>query len=171
MVEAGADVILIYDDYGTTGAPLTSVEDVEGVHLPASEEAHRGHPRRRRPGHAPLVRLSDALPRATTSRRSSTSCRACSRRREMTSQRPTSRLGDRLTFCTGVDVQQGESMTAGTSSATTSCAPTGSVAETAATSSATPTCSSTPCRLRTSQRCSRPCATSRRDATTTESGR
>jgi uroporphyrinogen-III decarboxylase len=110
MVEAGADVILIYDDYGTTGAPLTSVEmwkeftyphlkkHIEAVHdagaIAMLHSCGYQMPFLEHYVEAELDILQSFQPKAGNDLEAA--------HRE---------YGDRLTFCTGVDVQQGERMT------------------------------------------------------------
>ena len=110
LVEAGADVIFIYDDYGTTGAPLTSVEmwkeftypllkkHIEAVHdAGAIAMLHSCGYQMSFLEHyveAELDILQSFQPKAGNDFRKA---------REV--------VGDRLTFCTGIDVQQGERMT------------------------------------------------------------
>jgi uroporphyrinogen-III decarboxylase len=111
MVEAGADVILIYDDYGTTGAPLTSVKmwkeftyphlkkHIEAIHdaggMVMLHSCGYQMPFLEHYVEAELDILQTFQPKAGNDFASAYE-----------------QLGDRLTFCTGVDVQQGESMTA-----------------------------------------------------------
>jgi uroporphyrinogen decarboxylase len=111
MVEAGADVILIYDDYGTTGAPLTSVKmwkeftyphlkkHIEAIHdaggLVMLHSCGYQMPFLEHYVEAELDILQTFQPKAGNDFASAYE-----------------QLGDRLAFCTGVDVQQGESMTA-----------------------------------------------------------
>jgi uroporphyrinogen-III decarboxylase len=110
MVEAGADVILIYDDYGTTGAPLTSVEmwkeftyphlkkHIEAVHdagaIAMLHSCGYQMPFLEHYVEAELDILQSFQPKAGND-----------------FQAAHDEFGDRLTFCTGVDVQQGERMT------------------------------------------------------------
>jgi len=110
MVEAGADVIVIYDDYGTTGAPLTSVEmwkeftyphlkkHIEAVHdagaLAMLHSCGYQMPFLQHYVEAELDILQSFQPKAGND-----------------FQTAHGEFGDRLTFCTGVDVQQGERMT------------------------------------------------------------
>jgi uroporphyrinogen-III decarboxylase len=110
LVKAGADVIFIYDDYGTTGAPLTSVEmwkeftypllkkHIEAVHdAGATAMLHScGYqmPFLEHYVEAELDILQSLQPKAGND---------LQKAREI--------VKDRLTFCTGVDVQQGERMT------------------------------------------------------------
>jgi uroporphyrinogen-III decarboxylase len=110
MVEAGADVILIYDDYGTTGAPLTSVEmwkeftyphlkkHIEAVHdagaIAMLHSCGYQMPFLEYYVEAELDILQSFQPKAGND-----------------FQAAHDEFGDRLTFCTGVDVQQGERMT------------------------------------------------------------
>jgi uroporphyrinogen-III decarboxylase len=110
MVEAGADVILIYDDYGTTGAPLTSVEmwkeftyphlkkHIEAVHdagaIAMLHSCGYQMPFLEHYVEAELDILQSFQPKAGND-----------------FQAAHGEFGDRLTFCTGVDVQQGERMT------------------------------------------------------------
>jgi uroporphyrinogen decarboxylase len=110
MVEAGADVILIYDDYGTTGAPLTSVEmwkeftyphlrkHIEAVHdagaIAMLHSCGYQMPFLEHYVEAELDILQSLQPKAGNDFRAAYD-----------------RFGDRLTFCTGVDVQRGERMT------------------------------------------------------------
>jgi uroporphyrinogen-III decarboxylase len=109
MVEAGADVIVIYDDYGTTGAPLTSVEmwkeftyphlkkHIEAVHhagaLAMLHSCGYQMPFLEYYVEAELDILQSFQPKAGND-----------------FQTAHEEFGDRLTFCTGVDVQQGEMM-------------------------------------------------------------
>jgi uroporphyrinogen decarboxylase len=110
MVEAGADVILIYDDYGTTGAPLTSVKmwkeftyphlkkHIEAVHdagaIAMLHSCGYQMPFLEHYVQAELDILQSLQPKAGND-----------------FQAAHDEYGDRLTFCTGVDVQRGESMT------------------------------------------------------------
>jgi len=110
MVEAGADVILIYDDYGTTGAPLTSVamwkeftyphlkKHIEAVHdagaIAMLHSCGYQMPFLEHYVEAELDILQSFQPKAGND-----------------FQAAHDEFGDRLTFCTGVDVQQGERMT------------------------------------------------------------
>jgi uroporphyrinogen decarboxylase len=110
MVEAGADVILIYDDYGTTGAPLTSVKmwkeftyphlkkHIEAVHdagaIAMLHSCGYQMPFLEHYVEAELDILQSLQPKAGNDFRAAHD-----------------EYGDRLTFCTGVDVQRGESMT------------------------------------------------------------
>ena len=110
MVEAGADVIVIYDDYGTTGAPLTSVEmwkeftyphlkkHIEAVHdagaLAMLHSCGYQMPFLEYYVEAELDILQSFQPKAGNDFRQAHG-----------------EFGDRLTFCTGVDVQRGEMMT------------------------------------------------------------
>jgi uroporphyrinogen-III decarboxylase len=110
MVEAGADVIVIYDDYGTARAPLTSMEmwkeftyphlkkHIEAVHdAGALAMLHScGHqmPFLEHYVEAELDILQSFQPKAGND-----------------FQRAYEDYGDRLTFCTGIDVQRGEMMT------------------------------------------------------------
>jgi uroporphyrinogen decarboxylase len=110
MVAAGADVILIYDDYGTTGAPLTSVEmwkeftyphlkkHIEAVHdagaLAMLHSCGYQMPFLEYYVEAELDILQSLQPKAGND-----------------FQKAHEEFGDRLTFCTGVDVQRGETMT------------------------------------------------------------
>ncbi|GAG23914.1 unnamed protein product, partial [marine sediment metagenome] len=110
MVEAGADVIMIYDDYGTTGAPLTSVEmwkeftyphlkrHIEAVHqagaLAMLHSCGYQMPFLEYYVEAELDILQSLQPKAGND-----------------FQTAHEKFGDRLTFCTGVDVQRGEMMT------------------------------------------------------------
>jgi uroporphyrinogen-III decarboxylase len=109
MVEAGADVILIYDDYGTTGAPLTSVEmwkeftyphlkkHIEAVHdagaIAMLHSCGYQMPFLEHYVEAELDILQSFQPKAGNDLEAAYW-----------------EYGDRLTFCTGVDVQQGERM-------------------------------------------------------------
>jgi len=109
-VEAGADVIMIYDDYGTTGAPLTSVKmwkeftyphlkkHVEAVHeaggLAMLHSCGYQMPFLEHYAEAEVDILQSMQPKAGNDFGAAY--------RE---------FGDRLSFATGVDVQQGESMT------------------------------------------------------------
>jgi hypothetical protein len=110
MVEAGADVILIYDDYGTTGAPLTSVKmwkeftyphlkrHIEAVHdagaIAMLHSCGYQMPFLEHYVEAELDILQSLQPKAGND-----------------FQTAHDEYGDRLTFCTGVDVQRGEGMT------------------------------------------------------------
>jgi uroporphyrinogen decarboxylase len=110
MVEAGADVIVIYDDYGTARAPLTSMEmwkeftyphlkkHIEAVHdAGALVMLHScGHqmPFLEYYAEAELDILQSFQPKAGND-----------------FERAHQEFGDRLTFCTGIDVQRGEMMT------------------------------------------------------------
>ena len=111
MVEAGADVILIYDDYGTTGTPLTSMKmwkeftyphlekHIEAIHdaggLAMLHSCGYQMPFLEHYVEAELDILQTFQPKAGNDFAAAYD-----------------RVGDRLAFCTGVDVQQGESMTA-----------------------------------------------------------
>jgi uroporphyrinogen-III decarboxylase len=111
-VEAGADVILIYDDYGTSRSPLISMKmwqeftyphlkkHIEAVHdAGAMAMLHScGHqmPFLEHYVEAELDILQSFQPKARND-----------------FQVAHEKFGDRLTFCTGVDVQRGESMTPG----------------------------------------------------------
>ena len=111
MVEAGADVILIYDDYGTTGSPLTSMKmwkeftyphlekHIEAIHdaggLAMLHSCGYQMPFLEHYVEAELDILQTFQPKAGNDFAAAYD-----------------RVGDRLAFCTGVDVQQGESMTA-----------------------------------------------------------
>ena len=110
MVEAGADVICIYDDYGTTGAPLTSVEmwkeftypllkkHIEAVHdagaIAMLHSCGYQMPFLEHYVEAELDILQSFQPKAGND-----------------FQKAHRLFGDRLTFCTGVDIQRGELMT------------------------------------------------------------
>jgi uroporphyrinogen-III decarboxylase len=110
LVEAGADVIVIYDDYGTTGAPLTSVDmwkeftypllekHIEAVHdagaIAMLHSCGYQMPFLEHYVEAELDILQSLQPKAGND---------FEKAREVVS--------NRLTFCTGVDVQQGERMT------------------------------------------------------------
>jgi uroporphyrinogen decarboxylase len=110
MVEAGADIILVYDDYGTTGAPLTSVKmwkeftyphlkkHIEAIHdagaLAMLHSCGYQMPFLEHYVEAELDILQSFQPKAGNDFRTAYE-----------------KLGDRLSFCTGVDVQQGERMT------------------------------------------------------------
>jgi hypothetical protein len=110
QVEAGADVIVIYDDYGTTGAPLTSVKmwkeftyphlkkHIEAIHdagaLAMLHSCGYQMPFLEHYVEAELDILQSFQPKAGNDFRSAYE-----------------KFGDRLTFCTGIDVQRGESMT------------------------------------------------------------
>jgi uroporphyrinogen-III decarboxylase len=110
MVQAGADVILIYDDYGTTGAPLTSVEmwkEFTYTHLKRHIEAVHdaggiamlhscGYQMPFLPYYveAELDILQSFQPKAGNDFAAAYA-----------------EFGDRLTFSTGVDVQRGELLT------------------------------------------------------------
>ncbi len=111
MVEAGADVILVYDDYGTSGAPLTSVEmwkeftyphlrkHIEAIHdAGAIAMLHScGYQMPFLPYYveAELDILQSLQPKAGND-----------------FEAAYAEYGDRLTFATGVDVQRGEMMAA-----------------------------------------------------------
>jgi uroporphyrinogen-III decarboxylase len=111
MVEAGADVIFIYDDYGTSGSPLTSVEmwkeftypllvkHIEAVHdAGALAMLHSCGYQMCFLEHyveAELDILQSLQPKAGND-----------------FQKAYATWGDRLTFATGVDIQRGETMTA-----------------------------------------------------------
>ncbi len=110
MVKAGADVILIYDDYGTTGAPLTSMEmwkEFSFPHLKRHIEAVHdaggiamlhscGYQMPFLPYYveAELDILQSFQPKAGNDFAAAYA-----------------EFGDRLTFSTGVDVQRGELLT------------------------------------------------------------
>lgn len=110
LVKAGADVILIYDDYGTTGSPLTSMKmwkeftyphlkkHIEAVHdaggLAMLHSCGYQMPFLEYYVEAELDILQSFQPKAENDFRIAHE-----------------QYGDRLTFCTGVDVQQGERMT------------------------------------------------------------
>jgi len=110
LVEAGADVIFIYDDYGTTGAPLTSVDmwkeftypllkkHIEAVHdagaIAMLHSCGYQMPFLEHYVAAELDILQSLQPKAGND---------FQKAREI--------VGNRLTFCTGVDIQQGERMT------------------------------------------------------------
>jgi uroporphyrinogen-III decarboxylase len=110
MVAAGADVILIYDDYGTSGAPLTSVEmwkeftyphlrkHIEAVHdadaIAMLHSCGYQMPFLRYYVDAELDILQSLQPKAGNDFAAAHA-----------------EFGDRLTFSTGVDVQRGETMT------------------------------------------------------------
>lgn len=110
LVKAGADVILIYDDYGTTGSPLTSMKmwkeftyphlkkHIEAVHdaggLAMLHSCGYQMPFLEYYVEAELDILQSFQPKAENDFRIAHE-----------------QFGDRLTFCTGVDVQQGERMT------------------------------------------------------------
>jgi len=107
MAQAGADVILIYDDYGTTGAPLTSIEmwkeftyphlkrHIEAVHdAGAIAMLHScGYQMPFLPYYveAELDILQSFQPKAGNDFAAAYA-----------------EFGDRLTFSTGVDIQRGE---------------------------------------------------------------
>lgn len=109
-VAAGADVILIYDDYGTTGAPLTSIDmwkEFTYPHLRKHVEAIHdagglamlhscGHQMPFLPYYveAEVDILQSLQPKAGNDFAAAHAA-----------------FGDRLTFATGVDVQRGELMT------------------------------------------------------------
>ncbi len=109
-VAAGADVILIYDDYGTTGAPLTSIgmwKDFTYPHLKKHVEAIHdagalamlhscGYQMPFLPYYveAEVDILQSMQPKAGNDLATAHA-----------------EFGDRLTFATGVDVQRGELMT------------------------------------------------------------
>jgi uroporphyrinogen decarboxylase len=111
MVQAGADVILIYDDYGTTGAPLTSMEmwkeftyphlkrHIEAVHdAGAIAMLHScGYQMPFLPYYvdAELDILQSFQPKAGNDFAAAYA-----------------EFGDCLTFSTGVDIQRGELLTA-----------------------------------------------------------
>ncbi len=108
--EAGADVIMIYDDYGTTGAPLTSLKmwkeftyphlkrHIEAVHdagaLAMLHSCGYQMPFLEHYVEAELDILQSLQPKAGND--------------FQTAHR---QFGDRLSFATGLDVQQGELMT------------------------------------------------------------
>jgi len=110
MVEAGADVIFIYDDYGTSGSPLTSVDmwkefsypllakHIEAVHdAGALAMLHSCGYQMCFLEHyveAELDILQSFQPKAGND-----------------FQKAYETYGDRLSFATGVDVQRGETMT------------------------------------------------------------
>jgi len=110
MVEAGADVIFIYDDYGTTGSPLTSVKmwkeftypllrkHIEAVHdAGALAMLHSCGYQMCFLEHyveAEVDILQSFQPKAGND-----------------FQQAYAAYGDRLTFATGVDIQRGEMMT------------------------------------------------------------
>ncbi len=110
MVEAGADVIFIYDDYGTSGSPLTSVKmwkeftypllqkHIEAVHdAGALAMLHSCGYQMCFLEHyveAELDILQSLQPKAGND-----------------FQRAYAAYGDRLTFSTGIDIQRGETMT------------------------------------------------------------
>jgi hypothetical protein len=110
MIEAGADVILIYDDYGTTGSPLTSLamwkefsyphlkKHIEAIHdaggLAMLHSCGLQTPFLDYYVEAELDILQSFQPGAGND-----------------FAEAYGRLGDRLTFSTGIDVQQGERMT------------------------------------------------------------
>jgi len=110
QVEAGADVIFIYDDYGASNAPLTSVKmwleftyphlkkHIEAIHdAGAIAMLHScGHqlPFLEYYIEAELDILQSFQPKAGND-----------------FEKAYETFGDRLTFCTGIDVQQGERMT------------------------------------------------------------
>jgi len=110
LVEAGADIILIYDDYGTTGAPLTSVKmwkeftypllkkHIEAVHdagaIAMLHSCGYQMPFLEHYLEAELDILQSFQLKAGND---------FQKAREI--------VGNQLTFCTGVDVQQGERMT------------------------------------------------------------
>jgi uroporphyrinogen-III decarboxylase len=110
LVEAGADVIFIYDDYGTTGAPLTSVDmwkeftypllkkHIEAVHdagaIAMLHSCGYQMPFLEHYVEAELDILQSLQPKAGND---------FQKAREI--------VENRLTFCTGVDIQQGERMT------------------------------------------------------------
>jgi uroporphyrinogen decarboxylase len=110
MVEAGADIILIYDDYGTTGAPLTSVKmwqeftyphlkkHIEAVHdagaIAMLHSCGYQMPFLEYYVEAGLDILQSFQPKAGNDFESAYE-----------------KFGDRLTFATGIDVQRGEMMT------------------------------------------------------------
>jgi len=109
MIEAGADVVLIYDDYGTTGAPLTSLsmwKEFSYPHLKRHIEAIHDA------GGVAMLHscgfqkpFLDYYVEAELDVLQSLQPGAGNDFAEAYD-----RLGDRLTFCTGIDVQQGESM-------------------------------------------------------------
>ena len=110
LVEAGADIVLIYDDYGTTGAPLTSVKmwkEFTYPHLKRHIEAVHDAG-----GLAMLHSCGYQMPfleyyvEAELDILQSFQLKAGN-----DFQTAHEQFGDRLTFCTGVDVQQGERMT------------------------------------------------------------
>jgi hypothetical protein len=110
QVEAGADVIIIYDDYGTTGAPLTSVEmwkeftyphlrkHIEAIHdagaLAMLHSCGYQMPFLDYYVEAELDILQSFQPKAGNDFQSAYE-----------------KFGNRLTFNTGIDIQRGESMT------------------------------------------------------------
>jgi uroporphyrinogen-III decarboxylase len=110
LVEAGADVVLIYDDYGTTGAPLTSVKmwkeftyphlkkHVEAIHdaggIAMLHSCGFQMPFLEYYVEAEVDILQTFQPKAGNDLQSALK-----------------QFGDRLTFCTGVDIQRGETMT------------------------------------------------------------
>jgi uroporphyrinogen decarboxylase len=110
MVAAGADVVLIYDDYGTSGAPLTSVEMWKEFTYPHLKK------------HIEAIHEAGAL----------AMLHSCGYQMPFLEhyveaeldilqafqlgagndfQNASQEFGARLTFCTGVDVQRGERMT------------------------------------------------------------
>jgi len=111
MVQAGADVILIYDDYGTTGAPLTSVKmwkEFTYPHLKRHIEAvHEAG------GIAMLHSCGYQMPflpyyiEAELDILQSFQLAAGN-----DFEAAYTEFGDRLTFSTGVDIQRGELLTA-----------------------------------------------------------
>jgi uroporphyrinogen-III decarboxylase len=110
QVAAGADVIVIYDDYGTSGAPLTSVKmwkeftyphlkkHIEAIHdagaLAMLHSCGYQMPFLEHYVEAELDILQSFQPKAGNDFKTAYE-----------------KFGDRLTFCTGVDVQRGEGMT------------------------------------------------------------
>ncbi len=109
MALAGADIVMIYDDYGTTGAPLTSVEmwrefsypllkkHVEAVHdagaLAMLHSCGYQVPFLAYYVEAEVDILQSLQPKAGNDFRAAYD-----------------EFGDRLTFATGVDIQEGELM-------------------------------------------------------------
>ncbi len=110
LVEAGADIVLIYDDYGMTGAPLTSVKmwkeftyphlkkHIEAIHdaggLAMLHSCGYQMPFLEYYVEAELDILQTFQPKAGNDLQSAHK-----------------QFGDQLTFCTGIDVQRGETMT------------------------------------------------------------
>jgi hypothetical protein len=110
LVEAGADIVLIYDDYGTTGAPLTSVKmwkeftyphlkkHIEAVHdaggLAMLHSCGYQMPFLESYVEAEVDILQSFQPKAGND-----------------FENAYKEFGDRLTFSTGIDVQRGERMT------------------------------------------------------------
>jgi uroporphyrinogen decarboxylase len=109
MVEAGADIILIYDDYGTTGAPLISPKmwkEFTYPHLKKHIEAvHDAGAMAMLHSCGYQMPFLEHYVEAELDILQSFQLRAGN---DFGLARE--KVGDRLTFCTGVDVQQGELM-------------------------------------------------------------